>query len=70
MDDGERLIQQAAMVKAINPSTHVWVYRASCALVASHPASQAPASSLLLRCIIHALAVWVGRHAQVTSSRR
>jgi hypothetical protein len=27
MDDGERLIQQAAMVKQINPKTHVWVYR-------------------------------------------
>ena len=27
MDDGERLIQQAAKVKEVNPKTHVWVYR-------------------------------------------
>lgn len=27
MDDGSRLITQAAMVKAINPKTHVWIYR-------------------------------------------
>ena len=29
MNDGARLIQQAAMVKAVNPRTHVWVYRAA-----------------------------------------
>ena len=27
MDDGKRLITQAAQVKAINPKTHIWVYR-------------------------------------------
>ena len=27
MDDGARLITQAAMVKAVNPNTHVWIYR-------------------------------------------
>jgi hypothetical protein len=27
MDDGARLITQAAMVKAVNPDTHVWIYR-------------------------------------------
>lgn len=27
MDDGRRLAEQAAKVKAINPKTHVWVYR-------------------------------------------
>ena len=27
MDDGARLITQAAMVKAANPKTHVWIYR-------------------------------------------
>eukprot|EP01043_Picozoa_sp_COSAG02_P088920 COSAG02_NODE_25961_length_644_cov_1.223853_1_plen_214_part_11 len=27
MDDGARLITQAAMVKAVNPNSHVWIYR-------------------------------------------
>ena len=39
MDDGARLIQQAAMVKAVNPRTHVWVYRAP-------PLDPRPSSSL------------------------
>ena len=37
MDDGARLIQQAAMVKAVNPRTHVWVYRAAPPLPAGPP---------------------------------
>ena len=59
MDDGARLAQQAAMVKAINPRTHVWVYRESGAAIQS--------ACLLPKSLKHCSRM--NRHAPITEER-